>query len=91
MNALKVIPFLFKNRKYEIRAVCDGATVYVRAFRNGKPANGYSYRADLFTTLPELKRVFGLDGIQNMIESAKEDVTSERWEKLLAIAKKMKK
>jgi hypothetical protein len=90
MDAIRVIRFDHGKTRYEVRVVWDGATVYVRAFHGGRPANGYSYRADLSTTIPDLKQATGLDGIKKMIDAAKDDVTSGRWEKLQRLLKKQK-
>jgi hypothetical protein len=41
MTGIEVVPFSFEGREYQIRVVSDGATIYVRAFCDNKPANGY--------------------------------------------------
>jgi len=86
MNGTEVIPYDFEGRQYEIRVVSDGATIYVRAFLDDKPANGYEYRLNIMTKF-ELKRAMGVDAVMDLVESAKEDIKLKRWERLLKAMK----
>ena len=90
MQTFQTIPFEHKGKKYEIRVMTDGATLYCRAFRDGKPANGYSYRVDIMTS-HDLKMLRGMDALSEITAHAKEDVVQERWEKLLALMRSQKK
>ena len=86
MHSFEVIPFSFEGREYEIRVVSDGATIHVRAFHKGKPANGYSYQVDLMTAF-DLKKLMVCDAIKELVDSAKNDVTERRWERLIEAMK----
>jgi hypothetical protein len=44
MIGIEIVPFSFEGKNYEIRIASDGATIRIRAFLNGKPANGYVLR-----------------------------------------------
>jgi hypothetical protein len=88
MNGTEVIPYDFEDQQYEIRVVSDGATIYVRAFLDGKPANGYDYRVNIMTKF-DLKRAMGVDAVMDLVESAKEDIKLKRWEHLLKAMKEV--
>lgn len=82
MIGTEIVPFSFEGKDYEIRIASDGATIRIRAFLNGKPANGYVYEINTIT-LFDLKRQIEFDGIKDLIQSAKEDVEQKRWERYL--------
>jgi len=82
MIGTEIVPFSFEGKDYEIRIVSDGATIRIRAFLNGKPANGYAYEINTIT-LFDLKRQIGFDGVKDLIQSAKEDVEQKKWERYL--------
>lgn len=85
---MKTIPFTFEDKDYEVRVVSDGSTIYVRAFREGAPANGYSYQV----TVPiafDFERCLGLSAVEQLIETAKKDVTEKAWEGLLDALKQI--
>lgn len=86
MQTFQTVLFEHKGKKYEIRVTTDGATLYCRAFRDGKPANGYSYRVDIMTS-HDLTMLRGMDALSEITAHAKEDVVQERWEKLLKLVR----
>jgi hypothetical protein len=44
-------PFEHTGKQYEVRIASDGSTTHVRVFKDGKPANGYSYQVDHVTQI----------------------------------------
>lgn len=82
MSGTEVVPFEFEGKQYQVRVVSDGVTIYVRAFLDNKPANGYEYRVNIMTSF-DLKRAMGFDAVMDLVESAKEDIKLKRWEHLL--------
>jgi hypothetical protein len=86
MTGIEVVPFSFEGKEYQIRVVSDGATIYVRAFCDNKPANGYSYQVTIMTAF-DLKKLMGFDAIKQLIKSAREDVEQKRWERFLEAIK----
>ena len=49
MQGIEVIPFEVEGKNYEVRIVSDGVTIFIRAFHEGKSANGFSYQVDWLT------------------------------------------
>ena len=86
MNGTEVIPFDFEGKQYQVRVISDGVTIYVRAFADNKPANGYEYRVNIMTSF-DLKRAMGLDAIKDLVVSAMDDIRLKRWEHLLEAIK----
>jgi hypothetical protein len=83
---MKIVPFEHNGKKYEVRIISDGNTVFIKTFLNGKPANGYRYSVELITAF-ELEQVMGYDGIRDLVEMAKSDVINGTWEKYLKVIK----
>ena len=87
---VKMIPFEFENKKYEIR-ICGEETnlqvnFQVRVFYENEPANGYIYRVDLPTMLDFKKEFdFDIEIVDKFIKMAKADIFVKRWEKLLEL------
>jgi hypothetical protein len=76
------IAFEFEGKSYEIRICSAGWKFNIRTYLDGKPANGYSYNADLPTVF-DLEQVRDIDTIQELVKQAKKDVENKTWEKLL--------
>ncbi len=72
MNTAK---FQHGGRDYEIRIICDGEAVYVKAFHANRPVNRFRYEATV-DTVSDLSAVTGLDAVKHLIEIAKQDVVS---------------
>lgn len=89
MSGNEVVPYEFEGQQYEIRVVSDGATIFVRAFLDGKPANGYQYSVSIMTRF-DLKRAMGIDAVMDLVESAKEDIRLKRYERLVDAIKEEK-
>jgi hypothetical protein len=72
---------LFENdgKTYEIHVEGSGWDYTVRAFLNGKPANGYRYSVSLPTAF-DLRTVADLDAIKVLADSAKRDIKDKIWE-----------
>jgi hypothetical protein len=83
---MKTIPFTFEGKDYEIRVVTDGMTTYVRTFRDGVPANGYSYQVS-FPVAFDMQKQLGLSALDELVETAKRDITEKNWERLLKAIK----
>lgn len=82
MNGNQVIPFEFEGKEYQIRVISDGATIYIRGFCDGRPANGYEYRINV-TTAFDLKKLIRFQAITHLVELAKDDIRNKRWDRLL--------
>ena len=80
---MEILPFNHAGKKYEIRIISNGATVFIRAFHDNKPANGYSYSIDTMVHM-DMKSWVGIDGIKELIETAKKDIINGLWEQYLA-------
>jgi hypothetical protein len=75
------IPFTHDGKHYEIRCASDGYSVHVRAFLDGRPANGFEYSVDLPVAV-DFRQWEGLSVVQPLIDYAKNDIVSGSWEKL---------
>jgi phosphoribosyl-AMP cyclohydrolase len=80
MKLNKSIPFAYEGKNYEIHIFSDGWKFQVKAYLGEQPANGYSYSIDLPTAF-DLQTVIDTDAIQTLVNIAKEDIISNRWEK----------
>lgn len=84
---MKIVKFTHASQEFEIRIASDGNTLFIRAFKNSQPANGFRYSVDLVTAM-DIEHVMGYDAVNDLIESAKSDIVEGRWEKYLdAVAK----
>ena len=82
--------FEFEGRSYEVRIASDGFTTHIRVFFNGKPANGYTYSIDLETRLDaEMTKVL-INPLDEMIETAINDIREKTWEHYLEAIKDTK-
>lgn len=77
-------PFEHNGKKYEIRSVSDGHKVRLRAFLDGKPANGYTYAVEILTQVDAKMSGSIADPIAELIETAINDVKSGIWEQYVA-------
>lgn len=69
---------------YEIRIASDGHTIRIRAFLNGKPANGYTYSVEVLTQVDAQLSGTLVNPIEELIETAIAEVKSGTWEKYVA-------
>jgi len=83
---MTTIPFTHLNQSYEIRCVFDGHTYHVRAFKDGKPANGFTYTVS-FDVAFAMKTAQDQNIVDIFVEDAKRDITEDRWAKLLLAIK----
>ena len=80
---MTIIPFNHLGQDYEIRCLYDGHTLHVRAFKDGKPANGFHYSVSSEVDF-DLKTTQGQNAVAIFIENAKRDITEDRWNMLLS-------
>ncbi len=73
------IPFTHEGKQYEIRCTCDDHTIYVRAFLDGNPANGFEHCVELPDALKEWN---GISAVQPLIDSAMHDIVNRSWEQI---------
>lgn len=85
----KSIPFEFEDEQYEVRLATDGTTVYVRAFKNGEPADGFGYQVSLPMVM-DIQAIMGLSAIDELIAEAQRNVRSKTWEEVLKLEAEMK-
>jgi hypothetical protein len=76
--------FQHDGKEYEIRVESDGNTIHVRAFFNGKPANGYTYSVEVLTQVDAKITDSLIDPSEELIKTATSDVKNRIWEKYLA-------
>jgi len=86
---MRTIKFIHNHQEFEIRVISDGNTIYVKAFKDGLPANGYSYQVSLPVAF-DMDRLLGMSAVDDLIENAKDDVVNGTWEKLLEAMKSLK-
>jgi len=65
--------FSHQGNEYEVRVICDGETIYVKAFLQGRPANRFRYSATI-EQIYDFSTILGMDAVQHLIEIAKQDV-----------------
>lgn len=82
MHLIKELIFTHANEEYAVRAISDGATIHIRVFKGRQPANGYRYSIDVNTSF-DFGQYFGQNGMDHMMDGAKDDVIEGRWEKYL--------
>ena len=87
---MATIPFTHNGEEYEVRWTFDGYTFRIRAFKDGKPANGYEYSVTMPVAI-EIKDHKNVDAIASLIEDAKRDVYEDQWPKYLEAVKRMEK
>ena len=80
-------PFEHNGKQYEVRPASDGKTIYIRAFLDGKPANGYTYSVELLTVINAHTDALSIDPVRVLIDAAVNDVKNGRWEQYVAAAK----
>ena len=90
MTGNETVTFQNDGKDYEIRITSDGFTTRIRVFLDGKPANGYTYSVDSVTAF-DLRRVLGVKAIDDLIETAKNDIINKNWERFLEAIEKTNK
>lgn len=68
-------PFTHNNEKYEVRIISDGYSVFVRVFKDNRPANGLRYEVTI-ETIEDASNVVGIDLVRDLISTAQSDVTN---------------
>ena len=74
--------FNHDGKEYEIRIASDGHTIHIRAFLNGKPANGYTYSVEVLTKA-EISGT-SINPYEQLVETAITDVKNGTWESYVA-------
>lgn len=77
----------FEEKTYEIRAYHNDTIINVVAFLNNHPSNGFRYQIHLpkKCNIQEILNELILD---ELIETAKKDVTERRWDRVSKIIQK---
>ena len=65
--------FTHNGKKYEVRVICDGESVYVKVFQKNRPSNRFRYSARM-ETIEDMASVSETDSVKHLIEIAKQDV-----------------
>lgn len=86
---MRSIPFKHNNRSYEVCVISDGSTIYVKAFKDGEPANGYSYQASIPIAF-DMERLLGMSAVDDLMQTAKRDVVEGTYERLLQAIQSLK-
>jgi hypothetical protein len=80
--------FEHSGKEYEIRIVSEGHTTHVRAFLDGKPANGYSYSVEHIPEIDIPQYNSSSSPVKELIETAISDVKNGIWEQYLDSVRK---
>ncbi|EKE83333.1 hypothetical protein [Idiomarina xiamenensis] len=78
--------FVHQGREYEIRIMADENRIKVKAFLDGKPANGYSYMVEDLTQR-DAAIEGGIDPLKALVDTAQRDVENGVWEQYQAVIK----
>ena len=84
----KSIPFEFEGEQYEVRLTSDGSTMYVRAFKDGQPADGFGYQVS-FPVAMDIQAVMGLSAVEELIAEAQRNVRAKTWQEVLKLTAEM--
>ncbi|MFL9709954.1 hypothetical protein [Methylobacillus sp. Pita1] len=76
--------FEHNGKTYEIRSAQDGGLIRVRAFLDGKPANGYEYTVELISVIDAKMAEFPVDLMGQLATTAANDVRQGYWEQYVA-------
>ena len=83
MDPYQVRNFQHNGRDHEIRIASDGHTIHVRAFIDGKPANGYSYAVEMQTQIDAAVIGADINPLELLAQTAEDDVRNGKWEQYL--------
>ena len=72
---MHVEKFTHNGKEYEVRVICDGESVYVKAFEDNRPANRFRYSATI-EVIQDMAAVMGTDAVKHLIEIAKQDIVN---------------
>jgi len=87
---MNVIPFRHLEQYYEIRWMYDGHTLHVRAFKNNRPADGFTYSVSSEIAF-DMNTTQGTDAVAILVEDAKRAITENRWANLIDAIKQSEK
>jgi hypothetical protein len=74
--------FEHKGETYEVRTCSDGHKIHVRAFKDAKPANGYSYCVEVQDVKDA--QIAAASLVNELIKTAQSDVRNGVWEEYVA-------
>jgi len=61
--------------EHEVRVICDGESVYVKVFQDGRPSNRFRYSATI-EVIHDMATVARTDAVKHLIDIAKQDVVN---------------
>ena len=70
---MQVEKFVHDGKQFEIRVITDGESVYVKVFKDGRPANRFRYSATI-ELVQDMNQITAIDAVKHLIEIAKRDV-----------------
>ena len=76
--------FQHNGKECEIRVASDGHTIHVRAFLEGRPANGYTYSVEVLTKIGAKMSDAIVDPVEELVRTAISDVKSGIWEEYVS-------
>jgi hypothetical protein len=82
MKSFKNIPFNHEGKEYEIRIFYDDSEISVVVFFNHHPVNGYRYQIK-FSKNIDIEKFLDVRNFDNLIDSAKNDILNNSWERFL--------
>lgn len=65
--------FVDNGNACEIRVICDGESVYVKAFQDNRSVSRFRYSASI-EVVQDMAAVLGSDAVKHLIEIAKKDI-----------------
>lgn len=71
--------FSFQDEVYEVRVAIEHGRFVVAAFKGNSRANGYTYSAELQTSI-DMKRTTGIEAVEHLMDIAESDVKQGYWE-----------
>ena len=81
MILYKKIPFIFKEKDYEIKVFYNADTVNIVAFRKHYPANGFRHRINISKSL-DMKKILQSNVIDEFTDICKKDIIEKRWDRI---------
>ena len=82
MQLFKKYKMSFEDKDYEIRVYYENRTINVVAFLNNYPAGGFRHQIKIPKKW-NAKDFLERESVQELVEIAKSDITSKRWQRFI--------
>jgi hypothetical protein len=87
MTLFKKIPVTIDQKEYEVRILYEAGIINIVLFSNNHPATGFRHHIQIPRRLDVkemLQKSAVIEVVEELVQIAKEDITQNRWERLLA-------